>query len=369
MSPLFTPVSVGALTLPNRIIMAPMTRSRADERGIPSELVPLYYAQRAGAGLIISEMVVVDPIGKGYERIPGIWNQAQASAWCPIADAVHAAGGRIFMQLVHNGRVVHPYYTGGRLPVGPSAINAGTRVHTDEGHKDTVIPQAMSEVDIDDTVAAFEAATRRAMAAGFDGVELHAASGYLHHQFLHPVSNRRADTYGGSARGRIRFVVETLNAMVGAAGRGRVGVKLSPMMDFNGMGADEPEETYVELLRALDSLGLAYVYLGENTGKDWPSLFRANWRETLFLGGGFTRASAEEAVSKGRCEAVVFGQAFLANPDLVERLQADAPLTEADPETFYTPGPRGYIDYPTWSGRQVGEANTGVLPRAAASTR
>lgn len=258
MSQLFTPVRVGRYTLPNRTVMAPMTRSRADdETGVPTELVATYYAQRAGAGLIISEGAYPSATGKGYVRTPGIINDAQVAAWKHVTDAVHAKGGRIFMQLMHAGRVSHPsMQPGGALPVAPSAIKPAGQSWTASGPQDYVVPHALSVEEIAGIVADYRTATRRALEAGFDGVELHGASGYLPEQFLSSGSNQRTDEYGGSIANRARFVLEVLAAMVAEAGGDRVGLKISPEMNFNDVSDATPQETYtylVDQVRGLDT--------------------------------------------------------------------------------------------------------------------
>ncbi|OAF09887.1 alkene reductase [Bradyrhizobium centrolobii] len=348
MSPLFTPVGIGRYTLRNRVVMAPMTRSRADDAGVPGDLVATYYAQRAGAGLIISEGVFPTATGKGYVRTPGIETDAQLSAWKRITDAVHGNGGRIFMQLMHCGRISHPsMQPGGELPVAPSAIKAAGRAWTNEGLKDFVTPRALGAGEIADVIAGYGRATRRALAAGFDGVELHGATGYLPEQFLSSGSNHRDDAYGGSVKKRARFVLEVLEAMTAEAGGDRVGIKVSPEMGFNDIVDATPQETYAYLVDQLRGFNLAYLHVALFGAKvDYHALLRPRFAGAYLLGGGLDKAAAEAALESRRADAAVFGSAFLANPDLVDRFWEDASLNAPDKSTFYSPGARGYTDYP-----------------------
>jgi len=348
MSALFTPVGVGRHTLRNRLVMAPMTRSRADDGGVPGDLVATYYAQRAGAGLIISEGAFPTAAGKGYVRTPGIETDAQVAAWKRVTGAVHDNGGRIFMQLMHCGRISHPsMQPGGALPVAPSAIKPAGQAWTSEGLKDFVTPRALTVGGIADVVASYGRATRRALEAGFDGVELHGATGYLPEQFLSSGSNHRDDAYGGSVKNRARFVLEVLEAMTAEAGGDRVGIKLSPEMGFNDIVDAAPQETYTYLVDQLRSFNLAHLHVALFGGKvDYHALLRPRFAGAYLLGGGLDKATAEAALSSGRADAAVFGSAFLANPDLLERFWADAPLNAPDKSTFYSPGARGYTDYP-----------------------
>jgi N-ethylmaleimide reductase len=351
MSRLFTPVHVGRYTLPNRLVMAPMTRSRADDAGVPSDLVATYYAQRAGAGLIISEGVYPSALGKGYIRTPGIETEAQVSAWKRVTDAVHARGGHIFMQLMHCGRISHPLLLpGGAQPVAPSAVKPAGKSWTASGQQDFVTPRPLTVAEIAGVVQDYRLATRRALAAGFDGVELHGATGYLPEQFLSSGSNLRQDEYGGSVANRARFVLEVLSAMVAEAGGDRVGIKVSPEMGFNDIFDAAPQETYTYLVDQLRGLGLAYLHVALfGASVDYHALLRPRFDGAYLIGGGLDQAAAEAHVENGRADAAVFGSAFLANPDLPERFRQGAPLNTADRATFYTPGERGYTDYPTLS--------------------
>jgi N-ethylmaleimide reductase len=348
MSALFTPVQVGRYTLANRMVMAPMTRSRADDAGVPSDLVVTYYAQRASAGLIISEGVFPTAMGKGYGRTPGIATDEQVAAWKKVTDAVHARGGRIFMQVMHCGRISHPsMLPNGALPVAPSAIQPKGQVWTATGLQDMVTPHALSVAEIAQVVADYRLATRRALEAGFDGVELHAASGYLPEQFLSSGSNQRDDIYGGSAANRARFVLEVLSAMVAEAGSDRVGIKMSPEMNFNDIVDANPQETYTYLVDQLQEFNLAYVHMALFGAKvDYHALLKPKVKTAYLMGGGLDQTKAEAALVSGTADATVFGGAFLANPDLPERFRAGAVLNAPDKDTFYAGGEKGYTDYP-----------------------
>ncbi|KDB50649.1 N-ethylmaleimide reductase NemA [Sphaerotilus natans subsp. natans DSM 6575] len=347
-SPLFTPATVGDLALRNRLVMAPMTRSRADDAGVPGELTALYYAQRASAGLIISEGVFPSAMGKGYVRTPGIETDAQVAGWKRVADAVHAQGGRIVMQLMHAGRISHPsLLPGGALPVAPSAIPPKGQTWTDQGLQDMVTPHALSTDEIAQVVAEYRAATRRALDAGFDGVELHAASGYLPEQFLSSGSNQRTDAYGGSVANRARFVLEVLAAMVAEAGAGRVGLKIAPEMGYNDIVDATPQDTYGHLVEQIAPLNLAYLHVALfGTAVDYHGLLRPRFKGAYLVGGGLDQARAEALLGSGQADAAVFGSAFLANPDLPERFRRGAPLNAPDKATFFAPGAQGYTDYP-----------------------
>ncbi|MFY0475249.1 alkene reductase [Achromobacter marplatensis] len=348
MNPLFTPVSIGRNTLPNRLIMAPMTRSRADDDGVQHDLAITYYKQRAGAGLIITEGVSPAPMGKGYVRMPGIHNDAQEAAWAKVADAVHANGGRIFLQLMHTGRISHPsMLPGGVAPLAPSAIKPAGQSWTDAGLQDFVTPRELSTAEIAGVVEHYREATRRAISAGFDGVELHGASGYLPEQFLSTGTNRRQDGYGGSVANRARFVLEVLEAMTDEAGSDRVGLKISPEMNFNDITDEAPQETYTYLVDQLRGLGLAYLHVALfNTTVDYHALLRPRFDGSYLIGGGLDQTKAKELITAGKADATVFGSAFLANPDLPERLLKGAALNSPDKATFYTAGAKGYTDYP-----------------------
>lgn len=351
MSSLFTPVQMGRVVLENRLVMAPMTRSRADDDGVPSDLVATYYTQRAGAGLIISEGVYPQGTGKGYVRTPGIETDEQVSAWKQVTDAVHAQGGRIFMQLMHSGRISHPsLQPRGALPLAPSAIKPAGQTWTSNGLQDFVTPHALSVVEIAAVVEGYRQAARRAIEAGFDGVEVHGASGYLPEQFLSSGSNQRSDEYGGSVENRARFLLEVLAAVATEIGSDRVGLKISPEMNFNDIIDADPQATYTYLVEHLHSLDLAYLHVALFGAKtDYHALLRPLFDGRYLIGGGLDQAAAQTLIENAQADAVVFGSAFLANPDLPERLRLGAELNAPDKDTFYTPGAKGYIDYPTLS--------------------
>jgi len=351
MNSLFTEVQIGSFTLSNRMVMAPMTRSRSDDAGVPSELVATYYAQRATAGLIISEGVFPVALGKGYVRTPGIETAEQIAAWKKVTDAVHARGGHIFMQLMHCGRVSHPsLLPEGAQPQAPSAVKAAGQTYTATGLQDFVTPHALTVSEIAEVVEGYRQSARRAIEAGFDGVELHAASGYLPEQFLSTGSNQRNDQYGGSVENRTRFVLEVLAAMVSEVGSDRVGIKISPEMNFNDIIDANPQETYKYLVKQLRDLKLAYLHVALFGAKfDYHAALRPLFDGSYLIGSGQTKDSAESLINEGKADAVVFGSTFLANPDLPERFRADAELNMPDKDTFYAPGAEGYIDYPTMS--------------------
>jgi len=339
---------LGDYSLRNRVVMAPMTRSRADAEGVPSPLAAEYYAARADAGLILTEGTGPSEAGMGYPRTPGIYSAPQIAAWRQVTDAVHARGGRIFLQLMHVGRIGHAANRTSRDPlVAPSAIRAAGQMWTDsQGMQPNDPPRALELAEIPLVIADYASATRNALAAGFDGVELHAASGYLPNQFLSPNSNQRTDAYGGSIENRIRFAVEALTAIIAAAGSpGKVGMKVSPGMPFNDIVHEDPMPTYVALAKAAAALHPAYLHV-MRTGIGAETVLREAFSGTLLVGGGFKRDEANQAVAEGRADAIVFGSSYVANPDLLKRLEKGAPLNEPDTSTFFTPGPKGYTDYP-----------------------
>jgi N-ethylmaleimide reductase len=346
MNTLYENTRLGRYTLRNRLVMAPMTRSRADDAsGVPSALAVQYYAQRADAGLIITEGTFPSPMGKGYVRTP---SAAQVEAWKRVTEAVHAKGGLIFLQLMHTGRISHPsLLLDHATPVAPSAIAADGKVFTASGPQDLVVPRALETEEIPGIVEEFRRATRHALEAGFDGVELHAASGYLPEQFLSSGTNQRTDRYGGSLENRTRFILEVLSAMIDEAGSDRVGIKISPEMGFNSVRDAAPQETYQYLVQQLGLLKLAYLYVARTQSPfDYGALLRPLFDGPFLHGGGFDRDSAQSLIEEGRADAAVFGSLYLANPDLLQRFSSDAPLNAPERETFYSAGPNGYIDYP-----------------------
>jgi N-ethylmaleimide reductase len=355
-SDIFSPVDLGELQLANRIVMAPMTRDRAGHGDVPTPLAAEYYRQRAGAGLIVTEGTQPSPSGKGYYRTPGIHSEPQVQGWRAVAQAVHDAGGKIAVQLMHCGRAsVRANKDEDAETVAPSAIQCPDRIPGPDGvPRDADQPRALQTAEIAGVIAEYAAAAANARRAGLDGVELHCASGYLPMQFLSSNSNQRTDRYGGSARNRIRFVVETLEALAAAIGAGRVGFRICPGITLNGMADADPVETYASLLSAVAGLGLAYVHLIHIPlqGVDALELVRANWRGPIVENNSLTFEAACALLKAGKADAVSFGRSFIGNPDLVERFRRGLPLSRAQRETFYDgrgDDRRGYTDYPTWS--------------------
>ncbi|PDP87687.1 alkene reductase [Glycomyces fuscus] len=340
------------LTLPNRVVMAPMTRLRADRRAVPLPVMAEYYAQRAGAGLIVSEGVAPSLTGQQYLTQPGLFTGEQVEAWRRVTGAVHAAGGRIFAQVMHAGRNGHPANRpDGGVPLAPSAVRAPGRLHTLDGKVDTVVPRAMTLAEVGRAVTDHADAARAAIRAGFDGVEVHGANSYLPHQFLADNTNLRTDRYGGDAVGRIRFAVETVEAVADAVGAHRVGLRIAPGNPENGMVERDPAPVYRELLTALDPLGLAYLHVTDNPV--YPALddLRPRWSGTLVGNTGeheeTTPQSAARLVASGRADLVSVGRPYISNPDAVERIAAGVPWVPIREKEFhYTSGPRGYVDYP-----------------------
>ncbi|MCU0833126.1 MAG: alkene reductase [Chromatiaceae bacterium] len=352
---LFTPLQLGPHQLPNRLVMAPLTRNRARADGVPTPMMIAYYRQRASAGLIISEATCIAPTAVGYPLTPGIWSAEQAAGWAPITAAVHAAGGRIFCQLWHVGRVSHPsLLPAGGLPVAPSAVQPAGEAATYEGPQPFVTPRALETAELPEIVAQYRRAAEHALAAGFDGVEVHAANGYLLDEFLRDGTNRRSDGYGGSVEHRARLLLEVLAAVCAVWGSDRVGVRLSPIQPFNDMRDSDPEGTFSRVVELLDPLGLAYLHV-TRLGRDAPGAagphfdpdrLRRLWQGVYMTNHGYDRASATAAVVNGEADLVAFGVLFLANPDLPERFRRGAPLNEPDPATFYGGGEQGYTSYP-----------------------
>jgi N-ethylmaleimide reductase len=359
----FTTHSLGSSTLSNRIVMAPMTRSRAIQNKA-NELMAKYYSQRAGAGLIITEGVSPSPNGLGYARIPGIFSQEQVQSWKQVTEAVHANGGKIFVQLMHAGRIAHANNLpeGGRV-VAPSSIQAQGQMWTDqEGLKEHPIPQELSWDEIQTTKEEYVQSAINAIKAGFDGVELHSANGYLLEQFLSPYSNKRTDDYGGSVKNRTRFVLEVARGAGEAIGNDKVGIRLSPYGVFNDMPHYlEIDDTYTFLAEQLNDIGLAYIHLVDHSAGGAPEVpnhikktIRKKFKNTLILSGGYDFTKAEQDLSAGFADLVAFGKPFISNPDLVYRFRKNLPLNiKLDASTFYTPGNKGYIDYPAFEEQAV----------------
>lgn len=347
MSKLFDPIRVGNMELDNRIIMAPMTRNRAGDDGVQPAYVAEYYRQRASAGLIITEATNISPMAKGYARTPGIYTPEQIESWRPVTRAVHSRGGNIFLQIFHTGRIALPeFLPDNAQPVAPSAVRAKGFNYSGGGANEFVTPREITIEHIQQTVRDFATASRNAIDAGFDGVELHAASGYLVQQFLTTNVNQRTDEYGDSIENRARFLFEVLDAMIAEVGAERVGVKFSPRMPFNDLEEQDAEELYPFILERLSDKKLAYVHVGDFTGEGWHERLRPFYKGVYFAGANLTKEAGEEFLARGTADAVVYGVKFLANPDLPERFKQGAALNEPDQSTFYTPGERGYIDYP-----------------------
>jgi N-ethylmaleimide reductase len=353
-SVLFSPARLGAVEIPNRVLMAPMTRSRAGRDGVPGPLAALYYAQRAGAGLIVTEATQVAPEGQGYIQTPGIHDQAQVRGWRKVTDAVHAAGGRIFLQLWHVGRVSHrSFQPGSTAPVSASAISLEGDAWTYDGMQPYSAPRALETEEVPGIVAQFRHGAALAKEAGFDGVEVHGANGYLIDQFLRDGTNRRTDRYGGRAANRARFLLEVTEAAVAVWGADRVGVRLSPLGTFNGMADSDPAATFGTAVDALSGFGLAYLHLVEQFGAPLSEAehgiikaIRGHWHGPYIANGAYDGARGAQAVASGWATAVAYGVPFIANPDLPLRLLTGAGLAPSDQATYYGGDAKGYVDYP-----------------------
>jgi len=352
---LFDPVEFGPLHLRNRIFMAPMTRGRATSAGTPTALMPIYYRQRAGAGLLITEATAISPQGVGWLNAPGVWTNEHVTGWKAVTEAVHAEGGAMFLQLWHMGRVSHPDFLGGALPVGPSAIAAVGESATSEGKKPYVVPRVLEASELPGIAADYAAAARRAIEAGFDGVEIHGANGYLIDQFIRDGANHRTDEYGGSIARRWRFPLEVVDAVVAAVGAERTGIRVSPVGKYNGMSDHDPVATFSHGVRELGARGLVYVHVFE-AGPGHPAhnadaprvhpYLRDAFPGRLILNGGYTFDSGQAALAENWADAIAFGIPLLANPDLPRRFREGAAMNPPDFATLYTSGERGYTDYP-----------------------
>ncbi|WP_115719814.1 alkene reductase [Gallaecimonas mangrovi] len=359
--PLFSPIELAGMTLPNRIVMPPMTRSRSSQPGdVPNALMAHYYAQRASAGLLISEGTYIGPLAQGYAWTPGIYTREQLAGWKKVTDAVHAAGGRIFAQLWHVGRLSHPALTGGKAPVSSSAIQAeGVKVFIDDnsqpGFVQAAMPRALGIEEIPAVVEEFRQAAKNAMAAGFDGVELHGANGYLVNQFLDSEANNRTDAYGGTLENRLRFLKEVTAALIeGTGDAAKVGVRLAPLTTLNGCVDSDPETTYTAAAKALNALNIGYIHIAEADWEDAPNMpvaFKKALREAfsglMIYAGKYTAERARAAITEGWADLIGFGRPFVANPDLPARLKTGAALNEHDPNTLFGGAEKGYTDYPS----------------------
>jgi len=340
-------IRVGDLELPNRIIMSPLTRLRGTVDHAPTPVMAEYYRQRARAGLIISEGVPVDPMGVGYAQVPGIWNQKQVEAWKPITGAVHDAGGRIFMQIWHVGRISHPMFLGGKLPVAPSAVKPKGNVSIVRPVTEFVTPRALETAEVKEIVEQFRRGAQNAQAAGFDGVELHGANGYLLDQFLQDGTNQRTDEYGGPVENRARLMLECADAAVSVFGPGRVGMHLAPHSPTHDMHESDPWGTFSYVFRELGKRKLAFICVRDPLGpQHWGRKVKDAFGGVVVTNEGYTRETAEQVIARGEADAVAFGKLFIANPDLPVRFAESAPLNAPVPETFYAHGPVGYVDYP-----------------------
>lgn len=359
MNTLFTPARFGALEMANRMVMSPLTRNRATPEGnVPNALMAEYYRQRAGAGLIISEASPICPEGHGYPRTPGIHSAAQIAGWQGVTDVVHAAGGRMVLQLWHVGRISHPdLQPEGQLPVAPSAIKPAGEIFTGKGMKPFETPRALATDEVQALIATYARAARNALTAGFDGVEVHAGNGYLLDQFLRSSTNQRSDIYGGTVENRARLLFEVLDAVCGAIGAERVGLRLSPVTTFNDLFDADPQATFEYVTTHVNTLGLAFLDILQGIGgvpeADWPPFnyrrLRALYTGNLILNNGFDLARAEAVMAEGEADAIAFGRAWLANPDLVERFKTGAELNAPDYSTLYVGEAQGYTDYSTLS--------------------
>jgi len=359
MKSLYDPIILGNLQLKNRVFMAPLTRNRARPDGVPGSFASTYYSQRASAGLIVSEATQISPMGKGYINTPGIHSAEQISGWSQVVQAVHQADGRIFLQLWHVGRISHSSLLPGNVsPLAPSAITAKSQTVIETGFVDVSEPRAMTLADIGQTIDDYRKAAINAKAAGFDGVEIHAANGYLIDQFLQTKSNIRTDEYGGVVGNRVRFLREVVEAVLEVWESTRVGVRISPGGSFNDMGDENPEQTFSHVVDVLNDFHLGYLHVVEaspgeaSANARLTELFkhlRAAWNGTYIVNGGYDAARGEFAISNNRADAVAYGRLFLANPDLPKRLQHGGPLNAPDPKSFYGGTELGYIDYPNWT--------------------
>ena len=352
MSSLFDPLKAGSLTLPNRILMAPLTRCRAEQGHVPGPLMAEHYAQRASAGLIIAEATMAMEGNSAFWMEPGIYSDAQVAGWRTVTDAVHAKGGRIFLQIWHGGRACHPLLNDGQQPVAPSPIAiTGDEVHTPQGKQPYVTPRELQDHEIPGIIAGFQQAATNAKAAGFDGVEVHGANGYLLDEFLRDGANHRSGPYGGPPENRARLLLEVTEAVCGVWGSDRVGLRISPLNSYNSMKDSDPAGLTAWLARKLSGTGLAYLhvmrsdFLGQQQG-DVITPARENFDGVLVANMGYSAEEADTAIKAGQVDAVAFGVPFLANPDLPERFRRRAPLNDPNPATFYSPGPAGYTDYP-----------------------
>lgn len=354
MSDLFSPVKLGSIAMSNRMVMAPLTRNRSSMEGVPQDINVTYYEQRATAGLIITEATPISAMGHGYPLLPGIYTDAQVDGWKKVTDAVHAKGGKIVIQLWHVGRISHPTLLNGATPVAPSAVKPAGKAFTFNGLVDYVEPRALDASELPGIVADYVQASKNAIKAGFDGVEIHSANGYLLDQFLRDGSNKRADIYGGSIENRARFLMEVTKAVVDAIGSDKVGLRLSPVNPFNDMKDSNPQAVFNYVTEQLNQFNLAYLHVVEGgihgggvaDAFDFDAM-RKLCKSPYMANLSYDKARGNAAIATGHADAVAYGVPFIANPDLVERFRQDAPLNEADSKSFYGGTEKGYTDYPT----------------------
>ncbi len=350
MNILLTPIKIGDLNLKNRIIMSPLTRARAGKDRLPNELMAQYYAQRSGAGLIISEATSVEPMGVGYADTPGIWSPEQVEGWKLTTQAVHERAGLIFLQLWHVGRISDPIFLEGKTPVAPSAIKPAGHVSLVRPMKNYVTPRALETDEVKAIVNAYKKGAQNAKAAGFDGVEIHAANGYLIDQFLQSSTNKRNDIYGGSLENRARFLLEVVDAAIEVWGADRVGVHLAPKCDAHDMGDDNPKETFGFVARELGKRKIAFIFTRESTdGNYLTSHLKTEFGGVVIGNQDLSFSRAQQLISEGKIDAAAWGKLYIANPDLVKRIETGATLNEPKVESFYQGGPEGYVDYPALS--------------------
>jgi N-ethylmaleimide reductase len=349
MSKLFEKLKIGSLVLENRIVYAPMTRSRANDEGVQPNFVADYYNQRASAGLLITEATNVSKMAKGYVRTPGIYSDEQIESWKTVTEAVHTKEGKIFMQIFHTGRIALPDFLPDQSqPVAPSAVKAEGQNYTDEGMKEFVEPRELTVEEIKQIVKDFGTAAKNAITAGFDGVELHGANGYLVQQFLSTNVNQRTDEYGGLVENRARFLFEVIDTMIAEIGSERTGLRLSPGGQFNDIKEEDAGDLYDYVVKELNKRNLAYLHIGTfDQNKNWHPVLRPIYQGTYFAGVGFDKNSGEKLLAENGADAIVYGRHFLANPDLPKRFELNADLNPWDESTFYSPGQKGYTDYPT----------------------
>jgi 2,4-dienoyl-CoA reductase-like NADH-dependent reductase (Old Yellow Enzyme family) len=344
---LFQPLTIGDVTLSNRIIMAPLTRQRAGQDRIPNDMMREYYMQRSGAGLILTEATSVDPMGVGYKDTPGIWNNEQVQGWKKVTDGVHSKGGKIFLQLWHVGRVSDPLFLNGRQPVAPTALAPKGHVSLLRPEKAYVVPRALETSEVKDIVQKYKHGALNAKKAGFDGVEVHAANGYLIDQFLQSTTNLRTDEYGGTVQNRARFLLEIADAVIDVWGAGRVGVHLAPAMDSHDMGDAAPKETFGYVARELGKRKIAFIFAREGQRENYLTGFlKKEFGGVMIANQGLSAEQGEQLLKNGVADAVSWGKYFISNPNLPEKIKNGTTLTPFDPQTFYSEGRKGYIDYP-----------------------